>query len=132
MRVEWNVDNMKMSIAKNVQERVSYVRRNVEKCKGSLKLNPLVSLIINNLDFLKMEMKGKEQVYQSGSSDSLNQPAENESQHQQINYDDEQAPEDCNLSDDEDNDLEEDFDDDGLDDEDSMGRGGERWRKENK
>lgn len=93
-----------------------------------------------------METNEKEQVYQSGSSDSLNQPDENQSQHQQANYDDEMAPRNGNtnidgeddLDDDnlDDNDLDDDdLDDDDLDDnemdkEDTMGTGGEMSRED--
>jgi hypothetical protein len=64
-----------------------------------------------------METNANEQFYKSGLRDSLNQPTENQLQHQQANYDDEMAPKDDNLSDDEEDDLEEDFDDDDLEDE---------------
>lgn len=97
-----------------------------------------------------METNEKEQVYQSGSSDSLNQPDENQSQHQQANYDDEMAPRNGNtnidgededdLDDDnlDDNDLDDDdLDDDDLDDEemdkeDTMGTGGEMSREDDR
>lgn len=90
-----------------------------------------------------MEMNEKEQVYQSGSSNSLNQPAENQSQHQQANYDDEMAPRNGNTNIDGENDLDEDdLDDDDLDDddleddemdkEDTMGTGGEMSREDDR